>query len=51
MLTEKILNKTYQFAKEYHSKDNSGHEFMVALLQQFFAEQNLDTRQTFLKEY
>lgn len=24
---EEIINKTYQFAKEYHSKDNSGHDF------------------------
>lgn len=27
MSTEEILSKTYQFAKEYHSKDNSGHDF------------------------
>ena len=27
MMQEDILNKTYQFAKEYHSGDNSGHDF------------------------
>lgn len=26
-MQEEILNKTYQFAKEYHSRDNSGHDF------------------------
>lgn len=26
-MQEDILNKTYQFAKEYHSGDNSGHDF------------------------
>ena len=26
-MQEDILNKTYQFAEEYHSRDNSGHDF------------------------
>jgi len=26
-MQEEILNKTYEFAKEYHSRDNSGHDF------------------------
>lgn len=27
MTEEELLDKTYQFAQEYHSKDNSGHDF------------------------